>query len=173
MPQTIPVHGQGHLAESCNVRTAFGWPLLHRERHRHRPAFFGNPLESSLRFLSYSSPLPRDDAIGREKIQEELKCFAFTTSQAQSQSFHAKTCPITTYAHKPLKQMSSRGKLDILYSTVKPRYNRSHYNRHFTWLYYIQLIIHAKHAPPLAVDSRVGKHFFPTVLEVICEPICT
>lgn len=88
-------------------------PLLHREHHRHRPAFFGNPLESSLRFLGYSSPLPRDDAIGREKIQEGLKCFAFKASQAQSQSYHAKTCPIsiTTYAHKPLKQMSSRGKL--------------------------------------------------------------
>lgn len=89
------------------------WPLLHRERHRHHPAFLGNPLGSSLRFLGYSSPLPRDDAFGREKIQEGLKCFAFKASQAQSQSYHAKTCPIsiTTYAHKPLKQMSSRGKL--------------------------------------------------------------
>lgn len=37
-----------------------------------------------------------------------------------------------------------------------------------TWLHDIQLKMHAKHAQPL-----VGKHFFATVLEVICEPRCT
>lgn len=48
------------------------------------PRFFRQPSRtSSLRFLGYySSPLPCDDTIGREKIQEELKCFAFKTSWA-------------------------------------------------------------------------------------------
>lgn len=77
-PMLFPNH---FSAKSCNACAALFQPLLHRERHRHGPAFFGRT--SSLRFLGYySSPLPCDDTIGREKIQEELKCFAFKTSWA-------------------------------------------------------------------------------------------